>query len=421
MFSQCSIIWSIINDDCHQSASKFINLQNVHYRFCQLFIRMLFEERFERYKHFSKSKLAINEVCDNIHKDEMIERDSNVQSNENLNFNLEILKKIIFNLICSLSHHFFEKDSFENVNISSQIFHKVLEKRTFDRSKRQVYIQNVLQQSIVESLLSESKEWFFLSHEASLILINNWTNKKKKNQNIDWKLFFKSFCFSTRSLFLMMHSLFDRCLFMILLSIFSKIEWMNANSQFLQSTCDRSWVTFITSCQSAHTIFFRLRLSQTNFLCSRLRSVVSIFHEVSIVHQFSKSFSIFIVQITNCRFSNNIKLFEEDFVVSLNESVIKLFHALKEDFDALKEDFDCSDNIFISLSTEEVQSLSWDESSNDMINKLKIEDNNLFIEIKSWSILCNTRRKTTKWLVKRIWTIRNKNKKWNVISSKIIK
>jgi hypothetical protein len=87
----------------------------------------------------------------------------------------------------------------------------------------------------------------------------------------------------------------------------------------------------------------------------------------------------------------------------------------------LKEDFDCSDNIFISLSAERVQSLSWDESSNDMINKLKTEDNNLFIKIKSWSILCNTRRKTTKWLVRRIWTIRNKNKKWYVISSKIIK
>jgi hypothetical protein len=51
--------------------------------------------------------------------------------------------------------------------------------------------------------------------------------------------------------------------------------------------------------------------------------------------------------------------------VNLNEFVIKLFHALKEDFDALKEnfdalkeDFDCSNNIFISLSAEEVQSLS---------------------------------------------------------------
>jgi sulfate adenylyltransferase subunit 1 (EFTu-like GTPase family) len=51
--------------------------------------------------------------------------------------------------------------------------------------------------------------------------------------------------------------------------------------------------------------------------------------------------------------------------VSLNESVIKLFYALKEDFDALKkdfdalkEDFDCSDNIFISLSAEKIQSLS---------------------------------------------------------------
>ncbi len=98
-------------------------------------MRMLFEKEFERYKHFSKSKLASNEVCDNIHKDEMIERDSNVQNNENLNFNFEILKKIIFNLICSLFHHFFEKDSFENVNISFQIFHKILEKRTFDYSK----------------------------------------------------------------------------------------------------------------------------------------------------------------------------------------------------------------------------------------------------------------------------------------------
>jgi hypothetical protein len=180
-------------------------------------------------------------------------------------------------------------------------------------------------------------------------------------------------------------------------------------------------MTFITSCQSAHTIFFRFRLSQTNFLCSRLRSVVSIFHEILIVHKFLKSFSIFIVQITNCRFSNNIRLFEKDFVVSLNEFVIKLFHALKKDFDALKKNFDCSDNIFTSFSTKEVQSLFWDEFSNDMINKLKIEDNNLFIKIKNWFFFYNTRKKTTKWLIKRIWTIRNKNKKWNVINSKIIK
>jgi hypothetical protein len=51
--------------------------------------------------------------------------------------------------------------------------------------------------------------------------------------------------------------------------------------------------------------------------------------------------------------------------VNLNESVIKLFHALKKDFDALKEDFDalkkdfdCSNNIFISLLTKKIQSLS---------------------------------------------------------------
>jgi hypothetical protein len=51
-------------------------------------------------------------------------------------------------------------------------------------------------------------------------------------------------------------------------------------------------------------------------------------------------------------------LFEEDFAVDLNEFVIKLFHALKEDFDALKENFDCSDNIFTSFSAKEIQSLS---------------------------------------------------------------
>jgi hypothetical protein len=56
-------------------------------------------------------------------------------------------------------------------------------------------------------------------------------------------------------------------------------------------------------------------------------------------------------------------LSKEDFVVDLNESFIKLFHALKEDFDALKEDFDalkedfdCSDNNSTSFSAEEVQS-----------------------------------------------------------------
>jgi hypothetical protein len=48
----------------------------------------------------------------------------------------------------------------------------------------------------------------------------------------------------------------------------------------------------------------------------------------------------------------------------------------------LKEDFDCSNNIFTSFSAEEIQSLFWDESLNDMTNKLKTEDKNLFIEIK---------------------------------------
>ncbi len=177
--------------------------------------------------------------------------------------------------------------------------------------------------------------------------------------------------------------------------MFSKVKWIEANSQFLQRTCDRFWVTSITSCHSAHTIFFRFLFSQTNFLCSRLRNIVSIFHEVSTVHQFSKSFSIFIVQITNWRFSNNIRLSKEDFIVDLNEFVIKLFHALKEDFDALKEDFDCSDNNSTSFSAEEVQSWSWDESSNDMINNLKIEDRIFFIKINIWLVLCNTRRKST--------------------------
>jgi hypothetical protein len=75
-------------------------------------------------------------------------------------------------------------------------------------------------------------------------------------------------------------------------------------------------------------------------------------------------------------------LFEENFVVDLNEFIIKLFHALKKDFDALKEDFDCSNNIFTSFSIKEVQSLFRNEFSNDMINKLKIEHKNLFIEVK---------------------------------------
>jgi hypothetical protein len=51
-------------------------------------------------------------------------------------------------------------------------------------------------------------------------------------------------------------------------------------------------------------------------------------------------------------------LFEENFAVDVNEFVIKLFHALKEDFDALKEDFNFLNNIFKSFSTKEIQSLS---------------------------------------------------------------
>ncbi len=169
--------------------------------------------------------------------------------------------------------------------------------------------------------------------------------QKRKDLNIDWKFFFKNFCFSTLSFFLKTLSLLKRCLFMILWSIFSKIKWTKTKSQYLQRICDRFWMTFITSCQSVHTIFFRFLFFQTSFRCSRLRNIVSIFHEVLIIYQFLKSFFVFIVRMTYCRFSNNIKLFEKDFAVDLNEFVIKLFHALKEDFDALKENFDCSNNM----------------------------------------------------------------------------
>jgi hypothetical protein len=64
----------------------------------------------------------------------------------------------------------------------------------------------------------------------------------------------------------------------------------------------------------------------------------------------------------------------------------------------LKEDFDCSNNNSTSFSTKEIQSGFWDESSNDMINNLKIENKKLFMKINNWLVLCNTRKKSTKWL-----------------------
>jgi hypothetical protein len=73
---------------------------------------------------------------------------------------------------------------------------------------------------------------------------------------------------------------------------------------------------------------------------------------------------------------------------------------LKKDFDALKKNFDCSNNNSTSFSTKEIQSWSWNESSNDMINNLKIENKIFFIKINNWLVLCNTRRKSTKWLKK---------------------
>ncbi len=39
---------------------------------------MLFKKKFEEYKHFSKSKLAINEINRNIEKNEMIKQNSHV-------------------------------------------------------------------------------------------------------------------------------------------------------------------------------------------------------------------------------------------------------------------------------------------------------------------------------------------------------
>ncbi len=67
-------------------------------------------------------------------------------------------------------------------------------------------------------------------------------------------------------------------------------------------------------------------------------------------------------------------MFEKDFIVNLNKFIIKLFYTLKKDFDALKKDFDCSNNIFTLFSTKKVLSLSWNKSSNDIINKMKIEN-----------------------------------------------
>ncbi len=72
---------------------------------------------------------------------------------------------------------------------------------------------------------------------------------------------------------------------------------------------------------------------------------MSTFHEVLIVHQFSKSFSIFTIQMTYCLLSLKMRLFEDDLTIDLIEFVIKLFHALKINFDYFDD--------FTSFSTKE--------------------------------------------------------------------
>ncbi len=146
-----------------------------------------------------------------------------------------------------------------------------------------------------------------------------------------WNVSFNKFCWIADSFcFARRHWKFERCLLMMLFSIFSEIEWRIRKSQFLQSTWKRSEYFFIVSCHSIQKSFFLIRLSHTNMLC--FVNFVSLFclQEVFSTNHFWKFNFVFKMNITKLSSRVRISVLKEDLTIRRNDLMLNNSQKKKE-------------------------------------------------------------------------------------------
>ncbi len=145
-----------------------------------------------------------------------------------------------------------------------------------------------------------------------------------------WNVFFSNSCWTSDFFcFARRHWNFERCLLIVLLFIFSEIEWRVRNSQSLQSTWERSEYLFTVSCQSIQNSLFRVLFFHTSMLCFVSFASLSYSQEVFFTNHFWKFNFVFRVKITKLSSRVKISVFEEDLAIRRNDLVLNDFQKKK--------------------------------------------------------------------------------------------
>ncbi len=135
-----------------------------------------------------------------------------------------------------------------------------------------------------------------------------------------WNMFFNNFWWIVDFFcFAWLHWKFERCFFMMLFFIFSKIEWRIRNSQSLQSTWKRSEYLFIVSCHLIQNFLFFVRLFYINMLCFVYFVSLFCFQEVFSTNHFWKFDFVFKMNITKLSSRIKINVLNEDLTIRRND------------------------------------------------------------------------------------------------------
>ncbi len=146
-----------------------------------------------------------------------------------------------------------------------------------------------------------------------------------------WNVFFSKFCWIADFFcFARRHWKFERCLFMMLFSIFSEIEWKIRKSQSLQSTWKRSEYFFIVSCHSIQKFLFLIRLFHTDMLCFVSFASLSCFQEVFSTNHFWKFNFVFKMNITKLSSRVRVNVLKEDLAIRRDDLMLNDFQEKKE-------------------------------------------------------------------------------------------
>ncbi len=138
-----------------------------------------------------------------------------------------------------------------------------------------------------------------------------------------WNVSFSKFCWiADLSCFARRHLKFERCLLMMLFSIFSEVEWRIRKSQSLQNTWERSKYFFIVSCHSIQKFLFLVRLLHTNMLCFVSFASLSCSQEVFSTNHFWKFNFVFKMNITKLSSRVKVSVLEEDLAIRRDDLML---------------------------------------------------------------------------------------------------